>query len=140
MTADEKNVSEEDAAITEAHERVLCMEVMKFLGVWFQGAEGVMNAQGEAVAKMAMRVVGQMRRGGLCKGGLSPAVALDHAEHKFLSAVSYGALVWAYVGLSRNGIGAGWAGKVEKQQVILARTILSAPERMPAAVVLGEVG
>jgi hypothetical protein len=30
--------------------------------VWFQGAEGVMDAQGEAVAKKAMRVAGQMGR------------------------------------------------------------------------------
>jgi hypothetical protein len=42
---------------------------------------------------------------------------LDYAEHKFLSAVSYGALVWGYIGLLKNGIGKGWAEKVEVQQV-----------------------
>jgi hypothetical protein len=78
------------------------------------------SRKGKALEKTAMRVVGQLGRGGLYKGGLAPAVALDYAEHTFLSAVSYGVLVWGYVGLLRNGIGKGWAGKVERQQVVLA--------------------
>jgi hypothetical protein len=99
-----------------------------------------MAAQGEAVANKAMSVVGQLGRGGLCKGGLAPAVGLDYAEHKFLSAVSYGVLVWGYVGLLRNGIGKVWAEQVERQQVALAKAILSAPDRVPNVVVLAEVG
>ena len=90
------------------------MAHLKFLGIYFQEAEGVMGVQGRALEKTAMRVVGQLGRGGLYKGGLAPAVALDYAEHTFLSAVSYGVLVWGYVGLLRNGIGKGWAEKVER--------------------------
>jgi hypothetical protein len=57
-----------------------------------------MGVQGRALEKTAMRVVGQLGRGGLHKGGLAPAAALDYAGRTFLSAVSYGVLVWGYVG------------------------------------------
>jgi hypothetical protein len=44
------------------------------------------------------------------------------------------------VGLKRNGIGKQWAAKIERSQVRVARAIMAAPQRMPSAVVMAEVG
>jgi hypothetical protein len=60
MTAVERRAAEGGAEITSAHERILRMAHLKFLGIYFQEADGVMGVQGRALEKAAMRVVGQL--------------------------------------------------------------------------------
>jgi hypothetical protein len=113
---------------------------MKYLGVWYQSGGAVNSKQGEYIGNRARGVVGRISQVGCFEGGLSPSVALDHAETKFISTVSYGCIAWAYVNVMGNGIGVTAARVVERAQLSLARAVLNAPKKMPAPIVLGEAG
>jgi hypothetical protein len=127
-------------AMVEAAARVIQKTVMKYLGVWYKSGGAVNSKHGEYVVSKARRVVGRLAQVGCFEGGLSPAVALDHAESKFGSTVTYGCIAWAYVGIMGKGIGITAARDVERAQLSLARAVLNAPKKMPAAIVLGEAG
>ena len=128
------------AAQVEAAARIIQRRVMKYLGVWYQSGGAVNSKQGEYIGNRARGVVGRISQVGCFEGGLSPSVALDHAETKFISTVSYGCIAWAYVNVMGNGIGVTAARVVERAQLSLARAVLNAPKKMPAPIVLGEAG
>jgi hypothetical protein len=139
-TAAARRRQTQKVAVVEVAARVIQKTVMKYLGVWYKSGGVVNSKHGEYVVSKARRVVGRLAQVGCFEGGLSPAVALDHAESKFGSTVTYGCIAWAYVGIMGNGIGITAAREVERAQLSLARAVLNAPKKMPAAIVLGEAG
>jgi endonuclease/exonuclease/phosphatase family metal-dependent hydrolase len=128
-TAAARRRQTQKVAVVEAAARVIQKTVMKYLGVWYKSGGAVNSKHGEYVVSKARRVVGRLAQVGCFEGGLSPAVALDHAESKFGSTVTYGCIAWAYVGIMGNGIGITAAREVERAQLSLAREQYSTRRR-----------
>jgi hypothetical protein len=77
----------------------------------------------------------------LCfEGGLTASFAEQVAMARWIPAVMYMPLAWAYVGLDNCGICKTDAAALERVQLKVGRSILAAPKRVPNAVVLGELG